>query len=360
MGLTPDEAAQAFDFGSAAVSVRPQEGGHINASFRARTTTGAEFLLQRINSAVFPDCRAVMRNIEAVTDFIRQQPPDDVLACQQQIGLVPAASGGRWLDADGEIWRAFPVIPHAVVRTHAESPAHAASAGLAFGTFLRLLDQYDGPALAVTLPHFHDTGWYLARLAEVARADRARRAHAARPELAECHRLSWLADALPRTAPRRIVHNDAKLANVLLHAVTDAPLAVIDLDTVMEGSALADAGDLIRSLASPTREDEPDLARVHADATMIEAVLEGWFRGAGPVLTTAEQELAVLAGCVTTYEQAVRFLSDFLDGDHYYHVADPMQNLRRTRTQLRLLDSLLSQRDQIERRVMVLPLDGDS
>jgi hypothetical protein len=365
--LTPAEA-RLFAFDGVPVAVVPEAGGHINRSFSVRcAASGGErqYLVQRLNPNVFPDGEAVIANVSAVTDHLHATGPArrTHLPLQQELVLVPARSGGPWLTAsDGAIWRAFPWLAGRPAHERATDRVVAHATGLAFGTFLRLLSDYAGPPLSCAIPHFHDTAWYFARLEDAAREDVAGRLSRVSHELGSCRRHCNLASELPSAGqtgiPLRVTHNDAKAANVLLDD-NDRPLAVVDLDTVMPGSALSDAGDLVRSLASPTAEDEPDLTLVAADPHLVLAALGGWFLGAGDALTERERACAVLAGCVITLEQAVRFLTDYLRDDVYYGAADPEQNLRRTRTQLRLFQSLLAQRRELEHAASRLLIEED-
>lgn len=350
---------EAFAFPGPVETVTAHPGGHINRSYRVVTGGPAgrhSYLVQGLNRTVFADAAAVMTNVQLVTDHIATLGPaaDECLPAQRLITLVPTTGGCRWIEtADRRVWRAFPFVPNTTVRTRATLPAEAWATGKAFGSFLRLVTTLPVAEIRETIPHFHDTRWHLAALENAAAADAASRLTRARAEFLACLAHRQLADELPLAGsdgiPRRIVHNDAKIGNVLLDETGSRALAVVDLDTLMPGSALNDAGDLLRSVASPTDEDEPDLASVRAEPAMVEAALAGWFAGAGEVLSGEERQAAVLAGCVITLEQAVRFLGDYLSGDLYYRVADPEQNLRRARNQLTLLRSLLAQRASLER-----------
>lgn len=365
MELIPAEVRE-FAFEGVPTAIMPERGGHINRSLRVQCSRpGGEhqYLVQRLNPRVFPDGEAVMANLSAVTDHVRATAADrrTHLPLQNELVLVPTRSGAHWFTApDGAIWRAFPCLAGTPAHGRAITRPVAHAAGLAFGTFLQLLSDFTGPPLSCTIPHFHDTAWHFAQLEDAAREDVAGRASRVMDELARCRRHRNIASELHSVGrsgvPARVTHNDAKAANVLLDS-RDRPLAVIDLDTVMPGSALSDVGDLLRSLASPTSEDEPDSTDVRAVPELVVAALGGWFRGAGAALSERERTSAVLAGCVITLEQAVRFLTDFLRGDVYYGAADPAQNLRRTRTQLRLFESLLAQRGALERAAGCLPTE---
>jgi hypothetical protein len=365
--LRPAEVRH-FALDGVPVAVVPERGGHINRSFRVRCTSpGGErqYLVQRLNPRVFADGERVMANVSAVTAHVHASAPArrTHLPQQHELVLVPTRAGAPWFTAsDGAIWRAFPWLAGTPACGRATTPAIAHATGRAFGTFLQLLSDYAGPPLACTITHFHDTARYFERLESAVAGDVAGRASRVVGELERCRRHRAVVDELPSAGqegvPVRVIHNDAKAANVLLDA-RDRPLAVVDLDTVMPGSALSDVGDLLRSLASPTAEDEPDLSTVRAEPALVLAALAGWFAGAGTALSERERASAVLAGCVITLEQAVRFLTDYLTGDIYYAATDPEQNLRRTRTQLQLFDSLLVQRRELERAAHHLPTEVD-
>lgn len=350
--------AQAFDVGGRVARVSPLAGGHINASFQVDVEPEPvrQFLLQRLNPVVFPDGRAVMHNVAAVTAFLAERagPPDPALPLQAQIRLTHTVEAAAWqADNDGTIWRMMPFLPRARVAQRADTPGLAEATARAFGAFVRRLSRYDGPDLVTTIQHFHDTGWYCSELEARARADAQGRVAGALPELHACLAARGIIDELACAAgsgvPSRIAHNDAKVSNVLLAPDVDATLAVIDLDTVMPGSALHDVGDLLRSLSGQAGEEETDLTKVRAEPEFVIAVARGWLRGLEGLITDQEADAMVLAGCVITLEQAVRFLTDHLAGDHYYAVRSPGQNLARARNQLALFHSLSAQRASLER-----------
>lgn len=340
----PGEAraiAERFDLGGPIEGVVPVAGGHINHSYRIDVTGRADrYLLQRVNSAVFPHPDWVMHNVANVTRHLAASPG---LAGRRTLILVPAQDGAAWVTTpDGACWRMYPFIPNAIVREHVGGPDDARAAGSAFGEFLRLVGDYDGPALYDTLPGFHDTVARFAQLESAVRRDPCGRAMGARAEIVAAMGVRGLADRLaPRLArlPRRIVHNDAKLSNVLLDERSGVPLCVIDLDTVMPGLVLHDFGDLVRSLTSPTAEDEADLTKVFVRPELFEAMAQGYLAAAGPVLSPEERELLVHGGQLIILEQAVRFLTDHLEGDRYYRISRPALNLIRCRTQLKLFSS---------------------
>jgi aminoglycoside phosphotransferase (APT) family kinase protein len=322
-------------------------GGHINDSYRVDVRGSARsYLLQCLNQHVFEHPEFVMENVARVTRHIAGQGGPTLT-------LVPTGENRDWhTDESGRLWRLFRWIPDAVVRERAESLADCRACARAFGEFL----SYDGTPLHETLPGFHDTRRRFARLDDAVRLDRCGRVSEARPEVDAVQGERPVADVLPARfasgdLPTRIVHNDAKIANVLFDRTSGAALAVVDLDTVMPGSPLADFGDLVRSCASASAEDEVDVSQVRADPSRFEAVTRGFLEGAGDALSPVERELLVFACRWITLEQAVRFLTDHLEGDHYYRVAWPGHNLARARAQLALYRSLTDQAPLLEATV---------
>jgi len=239
-----------------------------------------------------------------------------------------------------------------VAYTVATTPAMAREAGRAFGAFTALMHDFRDP-LIVTLPGFHHTATRVGHLEEAIARDRARRAAATAAEIEILREFTPLAHILPPLiaaggVPSRAAHNDAKIANLLFDAAGLEALAVIDLDTVMPGSALHDIGDLIRSTVGTAAEDEPELFNMTVRPEYFAALIAGWFAGAGKCLTPVERELTLTAGRILTYEQAVRFLTDHLEGDQYYPIEHPGHNLDRARAQIALLLDLTERVDELE------------
>jgi hypothetical protein len=329
-------------------------GGHINDSWRVwiRGQDSPAFFLQRLNPTVFPDPAVVMENVARVTDHLDAHRRAGRVT-RETLALVRTLPGDTWLEDQGECWRMYRFVLAAHSIQFASKPADAREAAAAFGELARLLSDYHGPALHETIAGFHDTRSRVARFQDVVSTDATGRSKAARKEIDAALGHADLARLLPPLitsgeVPVRIAHNDAKLSNVLLDDTTRAARCVVDLDTVMPGSLLFDFGDMVRSMTTATDEDEPDLTRVGVRIPLLEAVASGFISEVGAILTQRERALLVHAGELITFEQAVRFLTDHLEGDRYYRVADPDQNLRRARTQLRHLDTLIAARGEME------------
>ena len=360
------EVLGAFDLGGAVEGVEAVVEGHVNRSWvaTARSAGGppARFFLQRINEAVFRAPEQVMENVERVTRHLtaalaREGAPGPA---RRALRLVPTRAGATFhRDGDGGVWRVYPYIEGTRVREHVTTREEAHEVGRAFGTFQKLLAGYAGPRLHETIPHFHDAAGRLEALEAALAADRAGRADGAQTEIEAALARRAMARILPPllaggAVPERIAHNGAKSSNVLLDAATGEALCVVDLDTVMPGTLLSDFGDMVRSATSPTAEDESDLGAVGAEPALFAGLAEGYLAAAGPILTPTEKDLLVVAGQLLTWEQAVRFLTDHLDGDRYYRVGYAGHNLVRARTQLALLESLERQADEFLEMIQVM------
>ena len=336
-----------------------QAGGHIHDSYRVDVEQGPlrrSFLLQTMNTHVFPDPEGLMDNVEAVTRHLRAALAREGLADAERrvLTLVPHSHGARALaDERGQWWRMFHFIEGTRSTTTVSGPEQAQAAAAAYGAFARRLADWPERPLALTIPRFHDTAWRLEQLRDAVAADVAGRVADCGEELAFAARHAPLADALPALAaggelPERVVHNDAKPANVLFDASSGEGLCVIDLDTVMPGSALHDFGDLVRSMTSSAGEDRTAEHGVEVDERLLVALARGWLSEFGELLVPAERSHLVFAGLLITFEQGVRFLTDHLDGDRYFRIPTPGHNLRRARNQFALARSLAERRGALE------------
>ncbi|HUU83541.1 MAG TPA: phosphotransferase [Phycisphaerae bacterium] len=334
------------------LAVEPCEGGHINEShlLTCRRSGGTvRLLLQRINDAVFSSPSLVMENIERVTAHLAQrlhaQGAADV--DRRVLTLVPTDEGRPFhCDDAGSCWRIYRFIEGTHARQIVETPGQAEAAARAFGAFQRLLADFPGPRLHETIPGFHDTPKRFAALERAVETDRLNRAAEASAEIEFAFSRRSMASALldlqgSGEIPERVVHNDAKVSNVLLDDSSGEALCVTDLDTVMPGTVLYDFGDMVRSMTSGAAEDEPNPSGVALRMPLFEALVRGYLDAAGPFLTAAERRHLVPAGKLITLEQGVRFLTDFLDGDTYYKTNRPGHNLDRCRTQLKLVESIV-------------------
>lgn len=357
MAATAAEAldvAADFAFGGRILAVTPYGSGHINDTFltSVETVSGPRrFILQRVNHHVFRRPDQLMENVARVCAHahLKLSAAGNTDAHRRALRLIPTSQDKPWLvDPLGNRWRCYDFIEGATGHDVVRAPAQAEAAAKAFGAFQALLADLPGERLHETIPDFHHTPSRFARFQAASAKDSHGRAAAAGPEiafaLARAHEVGVIVDALrDGTLPERVTHNDTKLNNVLLDDVTQEGVCVIDLDTVMPGSALYDFGDLVRTSTSPAAEDETDLTQVRMQLPMFEALVRGYLAAARGFLTPRERELLPFAGKLITFEIGLRFLTDWLEGDTYFKIKRPSHNLDRCRTQFKLVASIEEQ-----------------
>ena len=320
-------------FVGAVAAVRPFGAGHINDTFLVDSAAG-EYVVQRINTAVFPDPEAITANIAAVHRHLRG-------ALMPEPVPTPA---GEWLAWDGsDPWRAWRRAPGRPLGSGEASPAALREAGALLGRFHGLLADLEPDAVRETLPGFHDPGRRLDALRAVIAADPCGRVATVQDEIEMALGAELLVEVaadIMRRVPRRVAHFDAKLDNILFDNA--AATALVDFDTVMPGAWFWDVGDLLRSGATTAAEDEPQTEAVVVVPERYQAIVEGYREGLAIAGVSDRDELEAVeaAGAIVTYEQAVRFLTDWIAGDVYYRISRPQQNLDRARAQFRLLASM--------------------
>ena len=329
--------------------------GHINDSYCITFRQAGipiRYILQRINHMIFKNPIALMENIQRVTSHLAAKVSGEPDRSRRGLTLIPARDGRAWhVDADGSYWRMYGFIENAHAFDAVESTDQAFQAAKAFGRFQKLLVDLPAPPLHDTIKDFHNTPKRFVALEQAIASDVAGRAIFAEPEIEFAFAHQSIAKALiDASLPERITHNDTKFNNVMLDDVTGQGICVIDLDTVMPGLALHDFGDMVRTATSPANEDEQDLSKVTMQFSMFEALVRGYLASAD-FLSKAEKQHLVSSGKLMTFEQGIRFLTDYLQGDPYYKVSYGEHNLHRCRTQFKLLESIEQQEERMERLV---------
>ncbi len=350
--------AREFDIPGRFLSAEPHGGGHINDTFLSRYETAngeRRYIHQRINHHVFKEPWKVMENIERVTRYAQQQitaaggDPE-----RETLNLVPARDGKTFIvTPQGDTWRTYHFIDGARTYELPENDRMVYNAAQAFGRFQALLGSLPGERLHETIPNFHHTRKRFEAFQQALKADSANRAAQVKDDidfiLARENDASVVIDLLAAgKIPERATHNDTKLNNVLIDDQSGEGICVIDLDTMMPGSALYDFGDLIRMGAATAAEDEPDLSKVGIELRLFEQLARGYLSAAGSFLTPTECDYLAFAGRLITYEQAIRFLGDYLNGDTYYKTHRPAHNLDRTRTQIKMITEMERQQEAME------------
>ena len=349
MKQTLTRVIQHFQIEGELVSCEPTGNGHINDSYAVCVSAAdaSRYVVQRINHQVFPDPVGLMQNITRVTDFIRQQLKESGnWDSRRVLTVIPNKDGSSYYkDPEGNYWRVYVMIEDAVSYDAFQNEDQAFKVGEAFGNFQRMLAPLNDPPLNHVIPHFHDGPRRLAAFEEVLAADPHKRAVHAQTEIDDLKAHAHLFQVIPNLfasgqLPMRVTHNDTKVNNVLLDKHSDDVLCVIDLDTVMPGSALFDFGDMIRTGANTGAEDDQDLDRVGLDESLFKAMTRGYLSGAGDMLTSVERDHLFFSARLITLMIGTRFLTDYLAGDTYFKIHRPQHNLERTRAQFKLLHDM--------------------
>ena len=340
-----------FDLEGKLISCERYGEGHINETYLAvveKDGVKTNYILQKINSKLFTNVEGLMNNIKLVTEFNREKiikaggNPD-----RESLSLVYTHDGKAYHHCkccDG-YFRVYKFITDAIAYQVVEKPEHFYQSAVAFGNFANLLAEFDATQLYEVLPNFHNTVNRFANFKKSLDADKCDRAKDVQKEIKfvldreeYCSRIVSLLNS--GEMPTKVTHNDTKLNNVMLDNKTGTPVAVIDLDTIMPGSICYDFGDSIRFGCNPAAEDEKDLSKVNFDINLFEQYVKGYCTALGDSITKIEKDNLAFGAILMTYECGMRFLTDHLDGDVYFHTKRENHNLDRARTQFKLIEDM--------------------
>lgn len=341
----------------------PYGNGHINDTYRLTYKTDAgikRYILQKMNTAIFTKPVELMENVCGITEWLRKKivenggDPD-----RETLNYVMANDGKPYYaDENGDYWRVCLYIEGATSYDMVQCDDDFYQSAVAFGHFQRMLSDYPVEKLHETIVNFHNTVDRFRQFKETLDADVCGRAAAVQEEInfvlereALTHTLCDLQEE--GKLPLRVTHNDTKLNNIMIDDKTGKGICVIDLDTVMPGLSLNDFGDSIRFGASTAAEDEPDISKVSFNLHLFEVYTKGFLEGCEGTLTDLEKEMLPMGAILMTFECGMRFLADYLDGDHYYKIHREGHNLDRCRTQFKLvkdMETMLPQMKEIVSR----------
>ena len=349
------EVLAAYEFPATLLGAVRYGQGHINDTFcvicQPQEGDAIRFILQGLSLAAFPRQAELMENFVGITSFLREKitaAGGDPL--RETLSIVKTRDGKDfYTEASGKVWRLTPYIENTDCFQSATPELFEASAR-AFGRFQYMLQGYPAETLHETIVNFHNTEDRFAKFEAALAADKLDRAKDIQAEIkfvldrkADCSvALQALRDGI---LPLRVTHNDTKLNNILIDRDTHEGICVIDLDTTMPGLSINDFGDSIRFGANHSAEDEKDLSKVNFDIELYEAYTRGFIQGAQGGLTPAELEYLPWGARLMTLECGIRFLTDYLDGDNYFRIHYPEQNLDRCRTQFKLVKDMEEQFD---------------
>lgn len=346
-----EEVINEFQYEGKLVFIKPYGSGHINDTFLLKYEIGymgsLNVILQRMNREIFEKPVELMENVIGVTEHLKKKivemggDPE-----RETLNLIPAKNGKKYvIDSQGEYWRSYIYITDATSYDKVEKTEDFYESAVAFGKFQGLLSDYPTESLHDTIRGFHDTKARFLAFQNAVEKDICGRKASVKKEIEfvlEHEKLTTVFDTLIRKGeiPLRVTHNDTKLNNVMIDDKTGKGICVIDLDTIMPGLAMNDFGDSIRFGASTAAEDEIDLTKVSCDMNLYEIYLRGFLKGCNGKLTSKEMELLPFGAKVMTFECGMRFLTDYLEGDHYFKIHRENHNLDRCRTQFKLVEDM--------------------
>ncbi len=328
--------------------------GHINDTYLIETTE-EKYILQRINGNVFKNIENIIENVAKVSEHMHKKILErGGKPYREMLFFVSSYNDKKYYTTDdGNFFRMYVYVDDVTCYQSVENAQVFYESARAFGNFQKLLSDFPADKLFETIPNFHDTVDRYRQLKEAITADKVGRCKEVQAEidfaLAREKDAGIIVNALKNNEiPLRVTHNDTKLNNVLIDNETGKGMCVIDLDTVMPGSMLYDFGDSIRFGASTAAEDEIDLNKVNMDLHLFEEYTRGYLEVLGDSITPAEVELLAFSAKLLTLECGIRFLADYLDGDHYFKIHRPSHNLDRARTQFKLVADMESKMDKMK------------
>ncbi len=345
--------ASNFDFKGDFKGKKPYGSGHINDTFRLDYTEG-DYILQRINTNIFTKPHELMDNVVKVTNFLKEKikaqggdPTRETLSV-----ILTKNNENLYIDEEGNAWRAYDFVPNTISYDLIENAEDFKASGVAFGNFQKLLEDFPIETLNFTIENFHHTPSRFETFLEAVEQDVAGRKDGIAEEiqmiLDEKDFVRTLWDHHEKgELPLKVTHNDTKLNNVLFDKETNEAICIVDLDTVMPGFSLDDFGDSIRFGASTALEDEKDLDKVTFDIDLFEVYVQGFLEGADGSLSDLEISLFPVGAKMLTLETAIRFLTDYLQGDVYFKTAYEDHNLVRAKTQLKLVSDMNAKWDKM-------------
>ncbi len=348
-----------FAFQGKYISAEELTSGNINSTYLLTyelvDKSYKHYILQKINTVAFKNPHELMTNIQLVVNHITAAMARSKVDCDRKTLEFICNQQGSYIyhDENNQYWRSYVFIDDAVAYDSIENPQHFYEAGRGFGEFQKYLFDFPAEKLTATIPDFHNTTKRFYAFVAAVAEDRAGRVASLEKEIdfffdrrKMMNKILALTEA--GVLPERVTHNDTKLNNVLIDNTTGKALCVIDLDTVMPGSILYDYGDAIRYGASTAAEDEADLTKIGVDMNLFRLFTDGFVSEINHTITDAEIENLPLGVLVITCELAMRFLTDYINGDEYFKVKYPEHNLVRAHAQMKLLQEFEKHYDEMQ------------
>lgn len=344
------EIAKQFKIEGMPSNIKKIASGHINETYELdcmqKDGKDIAYILQKVNTQVFPNLNAVMGNMKKVTDYMKQNNPDAIVA-----GVIDTRNNSNPPVLENG-WRMLEFISNTTSYETTREIEVLKEAGKAVGRFQKQLEGFHANELTETIEKFHDTRVRLEQLKQALENKQNQELRKERFQIAKkeidfvLEHKAMVGGIIEKIEigeiPLRVTHNDTKLSNILFERNNKKAVCLIDFDTVMPGSLLYDYGEGVRTCCTLAKEDEEDLSKVIWEEERQKAFTEGFLQEIGEKLTRQEKELLPEAAILMTYENGMRFLTDYLNGDKYFHTNPNIanHNLKRAKTQLELVKQM--------------------
>jgi hypothetical protein len=324
--------------------------GHINFTFFVESTLKKEnFILQKINTAIFKDPWAIAKNIKTSNDYLQHKNPDYLF-----IHPILTICGKEIFEFEDEHWRMSPYIFDSYSIDVVSDPKMAYEAAKAFGTLTKNLNGMSVKDLNQSIPGFHDLAWRYEQFEDAIKTGNKNRIKEQQEVIAFFEKHKNLVDQYIEITknedyPIRMIHHDTKINNVLFDQNTKKNLCVCDLDTLMPGYIISDLGDMVRTYTCELSEESTEFKKISVRLDFFKSLMQGYLSELKDLLTTPEKQALNYAGPFIVYMQGLRFLTDYINNDIYYPVKYPTHNLDRSTNQKILLEDLLNKKSEIDK-----------
>ncbi len=331
------------------------KGGHINKTYLVNTHADKKYILQQINDKVFKDVAKLTCNLQVITTHFQKKINDKGLDDKIQTFLYyPTIKDEKYYykHTDNSFWRLSDYIENQSIEDAKVNNNIASESGKLFGLFLSLVSDIDLERIYSIIPDFHNTENYFSLLKKAVKKNPVKRLDDSQNILDSILKEQWLLHTYlkvkeDKTIPLRLTHNDTKSTNILYDNMSKA-IAIIDLDTCMPGYLMTDFGDSIRSLCNTGKEDDQNLDNITFDIDLFKSYTKGFLSTTNSFILKAEKNNLAVFSLLITYEQAIRFYTDYINGDTYYKTDYKEHNLQRTKAQLRLLEEMIVRFDEMK------------
>lgn len=342
-----EQVLDGFGLNGEAATYQPFGNGLINNTWKVSGVEG-EYILQRVNTDVFSNPRDISANILRIKHYLDQVAPEYLF-----IGPVATKDGQSVYETGDSVYRLFPYVQDSTTIDQVAHADQAYQAAKQFGKFTKLLHGYNPLRLNISIKDFHNLPFRVDQYHQALLTSTSERKESAKWAIEEINKHMEIATHFKHIMSAnkltlRVIHHDTKINNVLLNVSNGDGICVIDLDTVMPGYFISDVGDMMRTYLSPTNEENTILEEIMIRPEVFAAIYKGYMEEMDEILANSEKELFIYSGKFMIFMQALRFITDHLNGDIYYRVTGSNHNLNRAINQIVLLNKYVESEDAFQ------------